>query len=433
LNFSTAWSTNAVSMCHSAGLHQIHRIECSKRFLIQVKNKDGEDVALATDEAKKLTSVLHDRMTECEYQTPLDSFNIDVKPEPVYVVNVMEEGRKALEKANNDLGLAFDDWDLDYYTTMFKEKIKRNPTSVECFDLAQSNSEHSRHWFFKGRMVIDDIEHEDSLFTMVMNTQENSNDNNVIKFSDNSSAIKGFDVKLICPTDPLCSSVFTEKRLLRHIIFTAETHNFPTGVAPFSGATTGTGGRIRDVQAAGRGAHVVAGTAGYCFGNLHIPDYDLPWEDKSFIYPGNFASPLEVAIEASNGASDYGNKFGEPVLAGFARSFGMNITETERREWVKPIMFSGGIGSLEHQHIAKLSPKSGNVLKEICEPAGAIIRVNDFQLADPTINTLELWGAEYQESNAVLIKSKDKDNLQKLCNREKCPVSFVGNITGDGI
>ena len=131
------------------------------------------------------------------------------------------------------------------------------------------------------------------------------------------------------------------------------------GVAPFPGATTGTGGRIRDVHCTGRGAHVIAGTAGYSFGNLNIPGYKLPWEDEKFQYPSNFALPLQVAIEASNGASDYGNKFGEPVLTGFARSFGMLLPNGERREWIKPIMFSGGIGSLDHFHVKKSPPAVG--------------------------------------------------------------------------
>lgn len=97
----------------------------------------------------------------------------------------------------------------------------------------------------------------------------------------------------------------------------------------YSISSTGTGGRIRDVQAAGRGAHVIAATAGYSFGNLHIPGYDLEWEDKSEVYPHNFALPVQVCVEASNGASDYGNKFGEPVLAGFARSFGQRNQDSK--------------------------------------------------------------------------------------------------------
>ncbi|XP_072040908.1 phosphoribosylformylglycinamidine synthase-like [Amphiura filiformis] len=449
-------------------------------------------------------------MTECCYLEPIESFEIQVKPEPVYDIDVIGQGRAALEKANTDLGLAFDDWDLDYYTDMFQTKVKRNPTSVECFDLAQSNSEHSRHWFFKGKLVVDGKEHPESLFKMIMSTQDTSNPNNVIKFSDNSSAIEGYKVKALCPQNPGTGPYsFLQRELHRHVIFTAETHNFPTGVAPFSGATTGTGGRIRDVQAAGKGAHVVAGTAGYCFGNLRIPGYELPWEDQSFEYPSNMAPGLDVAIEASNGASDYGNKFGEPVLTGFARSFGMMVSENERREWVKPIMFSGGIGSLEASHVSKETPEkdmkvvklggpiyrigvgggaassiqvqgdnaeeldfgavqrgdaemeqklnrviraciemqddnpicsihdqgaggNGNVLKEIAEPAGALIRSKEFQLGDPTINTMELWGAEYQESNAILVREKHVDLLQGICDREKCPVAFVGDVTGDG-
>ena len=143
-----------------------------------------------------------------------------------------------------------------------------------------------------------------------------------------------------------------------------------------SGATTGTGGRIRDVQAVGRGGHVIAGTAGYSFGNLLIPDYQLPWEDSNVPYPGNFAPAVEVAVEASNGASDYGNKFGEPVLAGFARSFGMVLSkgedETERREYIKPIMFSGGIGSMEDYMVEKDKPEKG---MQVVKLGGPIYRI----------------------------------------------------------
>lgn len=130
-------------------------------------------------------------------------------------------------------GLAFDNWDLDFYTNLFQNKLKRNPTSVECFDLAQSNSEHSRHWFFKGKMVIDGEEKEKSLIDMIIDTQNNSNPNNVIKFSDNSSAIKGYEAKTLRPTRTDAPSSFKIDNSKQHLIFTAETHNFPTGVAPF--------------------------------------------------------------------------------------------------------------------------------------------------------------------------------------------------------
>ncbi|KAK3749117.1 hypothetical protein QZH41_016634, partial [Actinostola sp. cb2023] len=292
-------------------------------------------------------------------------------------------------------------------------------------------------------------------------------------------AIRGFTVPLVKPQDAKTASKFLlNKDSKRHIIFSAETHNFPTGVAPFPGATTGTGGRIRDVQAAGRGAHVVAGTAGYCFGNLHIPGYKLPWEDAGVAYPNNMAPALEIAVQASNGASDYGNKFGEPVVTGFARSFGMKMPDDERRmDVVKvggPVYRIGvGGGAASSIHVqgdnvadldfgavqrgdAEMEQKmnrairaclemdanpicsihdqgaggNGNVLKEICEPAGAIIRAQDFILGDPTLSILELWGAEYQESNALLVKNDDIPILKEICSREKVPVSVVGSITG---
>lgn len=185
LNFSTAWSTNAVSICRSIGLVRIDRIERSCRYLIQVRPKN-ESTHITKEEENAFVAKLHDRMTECRYDKPLTSFKVNVQPEQCYEVDVMCHGRTALEKVNRDLGLAFDDWDLDYYTKLFQERVKRNPTSVECFDLAQSNSEHSRHWFFKGRLTVDGQEVEDSLMKMVMRTQDTSNNNSVIKFSDNS-------------------------------------------------------------------------------------------------------------------------------------------------------------------------------------------------------------------------------------------------------
>uniref|UniRef100_F7GI59 Phosphoribosylformylglycinamidine synthase n=1 Tax=Monodelphis domestica TaxID=13616 RepID=F7GI59_MONDO len=503
LNFSSPASTNIVSVCWAAGLRTVDRVETTRRYRLtftSAPSAEEKAVALAT---------IHDPMTEQYFSQPIQTFSTGNPPAPCNdLIDILTEGRTALEKANKELGLAMDSWDLDFYTRRFQE-LKRNPSMVEAFDLAQSNSEHSRHWFFKGRLWVDGQELEHSLFDAIMSTQATSNPNNVIKFCDNSSAIQGQEVQSLCPEDPSKPSCFQEKTGIRHVIFTAETHNFPTGVAPFSGATTGTGGRIRDVQCTGQGAHVVAGTAGYCFGNLHIPGYSLPWEDPNFQYPRNFAHPLEVAIEASNGASDYGNKFGEPVLAGFARSLGLCLPNGQRREWIKPIMFTGGIGSINAEHVNKESPKpgmdvvkiggpvyriglgggaassiqvqgdnasdldlgavqrgdpemeqkmnrviracveapgrnpicslhdqgaggNGNVLKELSDPAGARIYTSCFQLGDPTLNALEIWGAEYQESNALLMRSSHQDFMNQVCSRERCPVCYVGTITGDG-
>jgi phosphoribosylformylglycinamidine synthase len=504
MSFTTAWSTNAVSVCLACGLAKIARIERSRRYRLDL----DKSASLTKDQQSGFLALVHDRMTECLYPAPLAAFETGVKPEPVRIIPLREQGRPALEKINREMGLGLDDWDLDYYTELFVKDIRRNPTNVECFDLSQSNSEHSRHWFFRGRLVVDGKEVPHTLMKIVKATWEANRNNSVIAFSDNSSSIRGYEITTIIPEVPGTPSPFREAQRKHDIIFTAETHNFPSGVAPFPGAETGTGGRIRDVQATGIGGLVVAGTAAYCVGNLRIPGYELPWEDGAFAYPSNLASPLQIEVEASNGASDYGNKFGEPLIQGFTRSFGLRLPGGERREWLKPIMFSGGIGQMDSRHTTKSEPEKGmlvvmvggpayriglgggaassmiqgeniaeldfnavqrgdaemeqkmnrviracvelgernpivsihdqgaggncNVVKEIVHPAGARIEIRKVQVGDETLSVLEIWGAEYQEQNALLLRPEHAQLFEGLCSREKVPVAFIGQVTGDG-
>lgn len=271
-NFSTAQSTNSVSICRNVGLTIIDRIEVSVKYLITV-TKPLEGNAAAVD---AIFNVLGDKMTECRYTVanmPKSSFNEQLPQhnEEWFTVPVLAQGRRAIEDVNRKLGLSFDAWDLDYYTQLYRDVLKRDATSVELFDCAQSNSEHSRHWFFKGLMVIDGVAQEKSLIRMIVDTQAHSNANNTISFSDNSSAIVGYRHQALRPESATAPAAVHVRPVESDLIFTAETHNMPTAVAPFSGATTGTGGRIRDVQGVGRGGHTIAGTAGYCVGNLNIP------------------------------------------------------------------------------------------------------------------------------------------------------------------
>jgi phosphoribosylformylglycinamidine synthase len=512
MNFTTAWSTNAVSICHACGLTKISRIERSRRYKLIF----SKQLAVSSKQLKDLysslithhSSLFYDRMTECVYPEPLNTFEAGVNPEPVRIVPLIEEGKTALIKINQEMGLGLDDWDMNYYYNLFVRELGRNPTDVECFDLSQSNSEHSRHWFFRGRLVIDGKEIPESLMQIVKETYRRNPNNSIIAFKDNSSAIRGYKIHTLLPNKSGNPSLLKEKEVTYHIIFTAETHNFPTGVAPFPGAETGTGGRIRDVHATGRGSLVVAGTAAYCVGNLFIPDYPLPWEHGSLIYPKNLASPLQIGIEASNGASDYGNKFGEPMIQGFIRSFGLRLPDGERWEWIKPIMFTGGIGQIDAKHIEKGEPEKGmlvvkvggpayrigigggsassvlageleeeldfnavqrgdaemeqklnrviracveledenpiisihdqgaggncNVVKEIIHPAGAKIDIRKIIVGDNTLSVLEIWGAEYQEQDALLIHPEKINLFESLCEREKVSEAIIGEITGDG-
>ena len=358
MNFETAYSTNAVAICRSCGLDRVVRLERSRRYL------EGKDT-----DREAFISANHDRMTECLYSSPLKSFMTGIIPEKVYQVSVLEGGAAALEGINDRMGLGLDSWDIDFYFDLFVNKIGRNPTNVECFQLSQANSEHSRHWFFKGRLILDGKEVPETLMQLIQAPLKTNPSNSLIAFKDNSSAIKGYSISTIMPSRPGLCSPFIEREAVYHLILTAETHNFPSGIAPFPGAETGTGGRIRDVEATGRGGLVIAGTAGYCTGNLNIPDYAIPGEDKDFIYPSNMAAPIDIMIGESNGASDYGNKFGEPVIQGFTRTFGQRLPGGQRREWIKPIMFSGGIGQMDSRHTVKEEPARGMLIIQIGGPA----------------------------------------------------------------
>jgi phosphoribosylformylglycinamidine synthase len=526
LCYSTPWATNAGSVLESCGLspNKIIRVERSRRLLFTLQSS----TTITTTTKQQIENLIHDRMTEQIYPGPLQSFSSHTDSTPF-----IEETRiiplfsttannsnptttttttqQILKQVSDTLGLSFDDWDIEYYSQLFQTEIKRNPTDVELFDLAQSNSEHSRHWFFGGNMILNGIPKPKTLFQLVKETlSSNSSKNSIIAFRDNSSAICGFETPQLVPSDPTSISRFELSKKFLHGTLTAETHNFPTGVAPFEGAETGTGGRIRDVQCVGRGARVVAGTAAYCVGQLLIPGYSLPWENNQFEYPSNLAKPLDIEIQASNGASDYGNKFGEPVIGGFTRSFGLVLPDQSRREWIKPIMFTSGVGFLDQVNEKKGDPDigmiitkiggpayrigvgggaassrvvqgdskdaeldfqavqrgdaemenkmnrvvracaelgirnpiisihdqgaggNGNVLKEICDPKGGEIFLRKLPIGDETMSARELWTAEYQENNAMLIQPPSQQLFRTLCERENIPFAFVGQVTDTG-
>ena len=364
LAFQSAWSTNAVGICGNCGLEKVTRLERSRRFQLNASAPISDAAKIA------FASIVHDRMTECVYDEPLATFTTDATPEEVYTVPVLAEGRAALERVDKEMGLAFDEEDFDYYLTLFRDDIGRDPTNVELFDMGQSNSEHSRHWFFGGNLIVDGVPQPASLFKMVKDTIAGERGHNsVIAFKDNSSAIRGYKNTPLRPAEPGGPTKLETREVDLDLLLTAETHNFPSGVAPYPGAETGAGGRMRDTHATGIGSLLTAGTAGYCVGNLRIPDNVQPHEDEGFKYPSNLAEPLQILVDASNGASDYGNKFGEPLIAGYCRSFGQRLKNGERREWIKPIMFSGGFGQIDHTNLEKQEGDIGMLVVKIGGPA----------------------------------------------------------------
>ncbi len=359
LSIETPFSSNAVAICQSMGLGQIARIERTHQY----HTGNG----YASQRAMKKTI---DRMTEQYYSHGITSFDTGITPARVRIVDLLGLGKKALEDENKSMGLGMDAADIDYYVQLFTNTLRRNPTDVELFQLGNANSEHSRHWYFKGRIVIDGMPMSRTLLQIVQHPLARlGKQNRTLKaFNDNSGVLAGFQVNLLGPIRPGGPSELTVLKKVVHITCTAETHNHPTFVAPFPGAQTGAGGRIRDNGAVGCGGIIGIGAAGYFVGNLFIPDYEIPGEVAGVDKPSQYASPLSILIEGSNGVSSYGNEFGEPLTIGFTRTFGQ-VVDGEWREPRKPILYSGGVGHIFDEHLSKRKPEVGMLIVRIGGPA----------------------------------------------------------------
>jgi phosphoribosylformylglycinamidine synthase len=357
LSVETPFSSNAVAICHAMGLAKVVRVEQSRRFPVF----DGQ-------RRKDLVATELDRMTQVIYPEPLATFGGNLLPKPVRIIPILEHGKVALRELNAELGLGMDDWDIAFYVGLFA-RLGRNPTDVELFQIGNANSEHSRHWFFRGKLEIDGVAMPESLFDIVRAPlRAITNSNSINPFKDNAGMILGHRISALISEHPGQPARLVREDGVWHIACTAETHNHPTFVAPYPGAETGSGGRIRDNTAPGRGAVPFAGIAGYCVGNLFLPDHEIPGENVGGEDLVRYASPARILIEGSNGVSDYGNRFGEPLTLGFTRTFGQ-IVNGERREFRKPILYTGGVGRIRAIHCEKRKPEAGMLIIRIGGPA----------------------------------------------------------------
>jgi phosphoribosylformylglycinamidine synthase len=365
LAFETPFSSNAVSICRAMGITNIGRIEPSMRYFCK------------TDEERaQILATKFDRMTQLVYVDRFNTLDSNAKPELVRIVPLLEEGIGALEKANKELGLGMDKKDMEYYFQLFTEVFKRNPTDVELFQIGNANSEHCRHWFFKGFQIINGVKMPESLLDLVKKPlkviEANHPDQNVslAAFNDNSGVIKGRSAIVLVPDSNNMMLMVPERRAV-DLTATAETHNHPTAVAPGPGAETGDGGMERDKSATGRGARNGMTAAGYFTGNLFIPGYQIPGELEETRRDVPYASPLKILIEGSNGVSRYGNQLGVPVIFGFCRTFGQ-VVAGELRQPFKPILYAGGNGDLFHDQVVKAEPEK---LMKIIAIGGPAFRI----------------------------------------------------------
>ncbi|MDP4590047.1 MAG: phosphoribosylformylglycinamidine synthase, partial [Burkholderiaceae bacterium] len=320
----SAWASKATDIAHNCGLSEVHRIERGVRYSVTLKRGLLKASKLNETQLKQLAQALHDRMTETvvDVEFNADQLFVSLPGKPMQTVDVMQGGRTALEHANQSMGLALSPDEIEYLVDAFN-MLGRNPSDVELMMFAQANSEHCRHKIFNAQWVIDGQPSDKTLFGMIRETHAAQPLGTVVAYSDNSAIMHGGQAVRFRP-DPIAHaqpSVYTRQSQLVHTIMKVETHNHPTAIAPFEGASTGAGGEIRDEGATGRGSKPKAGLSGFTVGHLRFDEAQQPWEVDHHGAPDRIASPLNIMIEGPLGAAAFNNEFGRPNLLGYFRSF----------------------------------------------------------------------------------------------------------------
>ena len=326
---TTPWSTNAVEITQNMGISGIKRIE----EFIFFNNKNSFD---------QMTNELYQKLDQ-------NIFTVKIEPEDsIEITNINEYNKKE--------GLALSDDEIVYLENLSK-KINRNLTDSEVFGFSQVNSEHCRHKIFNGTFIINNIKKEKSLFQMIKQTTKLNKNSVVSAYKDNVAFIQGPKVQQFSPILSEKPSIYKDSTFESVISIKAETHNFPTTVEPFSGAATGSGGEIRDRLAGGQGSIPLAGTAVYMTPYPRFNNSKFGFEERKWLYQ----KPIDILIKASNGASDFGNKFGQPLISGSLLTF-------EHKEgnkllgFDKVIMLAGGIGYGKLEHSKKKKIDDGDLI-----------------------------------------------------------------------
>ncbi|MFA6043117.1 MAG: phosphoribosylformylglycinamidine synthase, partial [Patescibacteria group bacterium] len=354
------FSTNAVAICHACGLQTITRVERSRRFVF--KRADG--TSLSSAEEARLLPHLYDRMTEERYGQPPKSFDQEVRRQPLPLIPILAEGKAALIRASKEMGLGLGDQLVTYAVDHSLHTLQRDLSDVEVFKFGQLNSNHCRHLVFCAEYTIDGVIMPHPPMEMVRLSLAGNLGDIISALRDNAGAMAPHLVRAFVPSNPGQPSAYHLEEVEYCIILKVETHNHPTGVSPYAGAATGTGGEIRDRQANGRGGLPQTGLACYYVGNLFLPGYRQPWEMEIGQRSPSMAPALEILIQASNGASDYGNCFGQPLILGATRSFEFLLDE-EWLGYVKPVMVAGGVGLMRSDHVQKQKPEPGFLVVQI--------------------------------------------------------------------
>lgn len=421
------WSSKASDIAHNCGLGVIKRLERGIAYYVS-----GE---LSSEELAKVKALLHDRMTELVLDQVEDAASLfaHTEPKPFNRVDILGGGRAALEQANVELGLALAEDEIDYLVQSFTE-LKRNPSDVELMMFAQANSEHCRHKIFNASWDIDGQSQDKSLFGMIKNTHEMHREGVLSAYKDNAAVIEGFVAGRFFPQPDSREYRAVEEPV--HILMKVETHNHPTAIAPFPGASTGSGGEIRDEGATGRGGKPKAGLSGFTVSNLRIPGFEQPWEEDNG-KPGRIVTPLQIMIDGPLGGAAFNNEFGRPNLTGYFRTFEQTVQSPrgpEVRGYHKPIMIAGGMGNIRANHVEKDEIPVGAKLIVLGGPAMLI------GLGGGAASSMAT-GASAEDLDFASVQ-RDNPEMERRCQEvidrcwqlgEKNPIKFIHDVGAGGL
>ncbi len=424
------WSSKATDIANNCGLSCVKRLERGTAYYVE------SSAPLSDVQLLELKAILHDRMMEVVFNDfeLVNALFAVAQPAPVADVDLLNGGRKALEEANVTLGLALAEDEIDYLLESFTEKLGRNPTDIELMMFAQANSEHCRHKIFNADWTIDGIKQEKSLFKMIKNTFELHPENVLSAYKDNAAVMTGSEVGRFFPDPETREYNYHQEQA--HILMKVETHNHPTAISPWPGASTGSGGEIRDEGATGIGGKPKAGLVGFSVSNLKIPNFVQPWE-TDFGKPGRIVTALDIMLEGPLGGAAFNNEFGRPNLLGYFRTYEERVNShngEEVRGYHKPIMIAGGMGNIRDEHVQK---------REI--PVGASLIV----LGGPAMN-IGLGGgaassmASGQSAENLDFASVQRENpeMERRCQEviDRCwqmgddnPIAFIHDVGAGGI
>ncbi len=349
------WSTKATDICHHCGLFDLTRVEAGRLITVNQSDFAAHDL-------------IHDRMTEGVYvgTAELNELFDHQSPKPVKYIDIKQSGKSALAELNQTLGLALSDEEIEYLFEQYT-RAGKNPTDVELMMFAQANSEHCRHKIFNASWQIDGQDQPLSLFKMIKNTEAQASLPALSAYKDNAAVFAGGPgLRMTTNANNEYQGVAQEIDVLIKV----ETHNHPTGIEPFAGAATGSGGEIRDEAATGQGARPKAGLCGFSVSHLRIPGLPQAWENNAPGTPARMATSFEIMQKGPIGAAAFNNEFGRPNICGYFRSFEARTSEPNQwRGYHKPIMLAGGLGNINHIHTRKQDTQVGDFVVVLGGPA----------------------------------------------------------------